>query len=336
MTDLYQTVQTAFKGKRIAIIGDLVADQFLSGSISRVSREAPVFILKHENTETRPGGAANAAANIASLGGAPLLVGVTGDDAIGRLLTESLERAEVDTQFISKIENGTTTTKVRVLAGQNYSAKQQVIRIDYENDVPLAAELRSELADSLRSAAAEANAIVVSDYGYGVVDDEIFGEARRLCDEYDIPLVVDSRFRLREFTGATSATPNQDEVETLLGRKFTDNDCADLCEELGYGSLLVTCGNNGMLVIEPGRDALRIPAIGSTQPVDVTGAGDTVIAAFSLGLAAHLSVADAASVANHAGGIVVMKKGTATASIGELIASLNGGGTTAAVWDVSA
>jgi D-glycero-beta-D-manno-heptose-7-phosphate kinase len=336
MTDLSQTVQSAFKGKRIAIIGDLVADQFLSGSISRVSREAPVFILKHENTETRPGGAANAAANIASLGGFPLLVGATGDDEIGRLLIESLERAEVNPQFISKIENGTTTTKVRVLAGQNYSAKQQVIRIDYENDVSFVAELRSEFSDSLRSVASKADAIVVSDYGYGVVNDEIYGEARRLSGEYDIPLVVDSRFRLREFTGATSATPNQEEVETLLGRKFNDDDCADLCAELGYGSLLVTCGNNGMLVIEPGRKPCKIPAIGSTQPVDVTGAGDTVIAAFSLGLAGGLSVVDAASVANHAGGIVVMKKGTATASIGELIASLTGSGMTAAVSDFSA
>jgi bifunctional ADP-heptose synthase (sugar kinase/adenylyltransferase) len=133
---------------------------------------------------------------------------------------------------------------------------------------------------------------------------------------------VDSRFRLREFSGATSATPNQEEVEQLLGPNFSDADCNRLCSELAFGSLLVTCGNKGIIVVEPGKNVQRFPAIGSTEPVDVTGAGDTVIAAYSLGLASGLNPAEAATVANHAGGIVVMKKGTATASLDELIESI--------------
>jgi rfaE bifunctional protein kinase chain/domain len=320
--DLINTVANSFRGKRIVIVGDLVADQFLSGSISRVSREAPVFILRHEQTETRPGGAANAAANVASLGGMPLLVGVTGEDENGRRLRQSLQRAGVSCDSVLANQGGTTTTKVRVLAGQSYSVKQQVIRIDYENETDLSSDQKARLIEKLRSAASDADAIVVSDYGYGVVGKELFDQARQVAEKNSIPLVVDSRFRLREFSGATSATPNQEEVEQLLGPAFTDSHCQRLCDELGFKSLLITCGNKGMIVVDSGKSVQRFPAIGSTEPVDVTGAGDTVIAAYSLALASGLDSRDAATIANHAGGIVVMKKGTAAASADELIESI--------------
>lgn len=322
MTDLSNKVTELFPGKRIVIAGDLVADQFLTGSISRVSREAPVFILRHEQTETRPGGAANAAANVASLGGTPLLVGVTGGDENGRLLRESLRDAGVNCNSVLSNTDGRTTTKVRVLAGQSYSVKQQVIRIDYENRTEFPQAMRDELIQNIRSAAVNADAIVVSDYGYGVVSKDLFSEAQSLAKQNSIPLVVDSRFRLGEFSGATSATPNQEEVEQLIGPNFSDADCTRLCGELGFDSLLITCGNKGIIVIESGGNLRRFAAIGSTEPVDVTGAGDTVIAAYSLGLASGLSPVDAATIANHAGGIVVMKKGTATAPANELIESL--------------
>ena len=200
--------------------------------------------------------------------------------------------------------------------------KQQVIRIDYENSSDLSDELRSQLIENLANASADADAIVISDYGYGVVDKELFERARQLAQQHSIPLIVDSRTRLREFGGATSATPNQEEVEQLLGPNFSDADCQRLCEELGFDSLLVTCGNKGMVIVENGKNVRQFSAIGSTEPVDVTGAGDTVIAAYSLGLASGLAPCEAAAIANHAGGIVVMKKGTATADLGELIGSL--------------
>jgi rfaE bifunctional protein kinase chain/domain len=321
MLNISQVDHNLFDGKRVVIAGDIVADQFLSGSISRVSREAPVFILKHEKTDTRPGGGANAAANVASLGGTPILIGVVGNDASGDALFDSLRRANIGLETISR-SSTITTTKIRVLAAQNYSPKQQVIRIDYENEADIDVTVRSSLIDDLRNASDDAHAIVISDYGYGVVDQNLFVEARRLSNDRNIPLIVDSRFRLREFSGATSATPNLEEVEKLLGSGFSDGDCVELCQQLGYESLLVTCGNEGMLVIEPDAPPRRIAAVGSTVPVDVTGAGDTVIAAYALGLAAGMNFRDAATVANHAGGIVVMKKGTATASIDELLASL--------------
>ena len=228
MPDLVDRVTNAFNGKRIVIAGDLVADQFLSGSISRVSREAPVFILKHDHTETRAGGAANAAANVASLGGVPLVVGVTGDDENGRRLRKSLQNANVNCDSILSNSDVTTTTKVRVLAGQSYSVKQQVIRIDYENENNYSDDLKTRLIENLSAAASHADAIVVSDYGYGVVGQELFDEARDLSKKYSIPLIVDSRFRLREFGDATSATPNQEEVEQLLGQNFSDADCERL------------------------------------------------------------------------------------------------------------
>jgi rfaE bifunctional protein kinase chain/domain len=327
MTDLTAAITEIFNKKTVVIVGDMVADQFLYGSISRVSREAPVFILQHQNTETRPGGAANAAANVATLGGHPVIVGVTGNDENGRLLRASLNEVGVDCKYLSENAGGATTTKVRVLASQSYSVKQQVIRIDYENSLRFPAELESKLINDLRLAAENADAIIVSDYDCGVVTDKLFEEARTIAEARDIPVVVDSRSRLRELRGATTATPNQDEATQLLGTGFTDADCARLCSELGLKSLLLTCGNKGMTLVEPGKSPVQFSAVGATEPVDVTGAGDTVIAAYALGLASGMSFRDAALVANHAGGIVVMKKGTATASQEELIDSLAAGET---------
>lgn len=305
----------------MVIAGDLVADQFLNGTIARVSREAPVFILRHDETETRPGAAANTAANVASLGGEAVLVGLIGDDPTAGLLLGSLG-THVDASDVISVPGERTTAKVRVLAAQHYAARQQVIRIDYENSRTISDDTRRTLQSNLIGACDEAHAIVLSDYGYGVVDKTLFDVARRIADERQIPLIVDSRSRLSEFAGATSATPNQEEVEQILGEGFTDADCSHLREELGLRSLLVTRGNKGMLVVEADRPPVSIDAVGSSEPVDVTGAGDTVIAAYALGLAAGLSFVEAARIANHAGGIVVMKKGTATATADELDRSL--------------
>ncbi len=322
MTDLRQTIENIFPNKTVVIVGDLVADQFLNGTIARVSREAPVFILRHDLTETLPGGAANAAVNVASLGGKPLLVGVVGADANGDLLLDALRHFNVGDQHILRGPDYTTTTKVRVLAGQHYAARQQVIRIDYENNGTLSTEIKAELRQNLASAAETADAIIVSDYNYGAVFPETFTDALAISRDRKIPLIVDSRFGLTDFPNALSATPNRDEVEQLLGKDFTAEDCSELRGRLGYAALLITNGNEGMMLFEEGRPPLNIAAVGSSEPVDVTGAGDTVIAAYTLGLASGLSFTDAACVANHAGGIVVMKKGTASATSSELVESI--------------
>jgi rfaE bifunctional protein kinase chain/domain len=323
MKNLSQIIKEQFPQKTVVIVGDLVADQFLHGTIARVSREAPVFILRHDETETLAGGAANAAANVASLGGNAVLVGVVGKDANGTALVEKLAASNVDCRFITASPNFATTTKVRVLAGQHYAARQQVIRIDYENQKAIDEKTLETLKTNLNEAAKSADAIIISDYNYGVANPEIAGLAGRLASEKQIPLLVDSRFRLSEFTGATSATPNQEEVEQILGKDFTPDGCAELCRTLGYEALLVTRGNKGMILIERGRrEPVYLEAVGSKEPVDVTGAGDTVIATYALSLASGLDFATSARLANHAGGIVVMKKGTASISADELDGSI--------------
>lgn len=316
-----------FPQRKILVIGDLVADQSLFGEIHRVSREAPVLILRHERTDTTPGGAANCAANLAALDARASLIGVLGDDKAGNSLLGKLRAARVDCDGVIKSPEAQTTTKIRILAGQVHSTRQQVLRVDYENEPLEDSGVHDQLASHLRRIAEDAEAIIVSDYNYGVADEGIAALAREIAQARNIPLLVDSRFRLQQFPGFTSATPNEDEVEQLLDTKLANVEelevaCRDLCERLGFGALLVTRGSNGMMLLEAGSDALHLKAVGGREAVDVTGAGDTVIATYSLALASGASFADAAQLANHAGGLVVMKRGTASIGRQELLASV--------------
>jgi len=317
-----------FPGKRIVVIGDAIADQFIYGEISRVSREAPVFILRHEHTETTPGGAGNCAANLAALGAQVELISVLGNDEPGQILLGKLREAGVNCEGVLLSDGRRTTTKVRVLAGQIHSTRQQVIRIDYDNEPGLSSELEAKLRAEIGKAVAGAGAVIISDYNYGVADPKIAGVVREAAGR-TIPVLVDSRFRLSGFSDFTSATPNEDEVEQLLGGKHTDQAALEsaaeqLRQRLGYQALLVTRGGHGMTLIETNTMPLHIDAVGSRQPVDVTGAGDTVIATYALALASGASFADAARLANFAGGLVVMKRGTATVTTAELLAAASG------------
>jgi rfaE bifunctional protein kinase chain/domain len=312
-----------FPQRRILVIGDSVADQFVYGAISRVSREAPVFILRHEQTETVPGGSANCAMNLAALGARVSLVSVAGEDEAGRVLVEKLKDAGVDCSGFLTDPSLRTTTKVRILAGQLHSTRQQVIRIDYEgdglNDVQLREDLREHVAEHARAT----DAVIISDYNYGVADPEMTSLARDAATKRKIPLLADSRFSLSNFRGFTSATPNQDEVEQLLGRQLStvaDLESAgeELRDRLEYRALLVTRGSQGMMLLEDGVAPVHIDAVGGREPVDVTGAGDTVMAAYTLALASDSSFPDAARLANYAGGLVVMKRGTASVTLEEL------------------
>ena len=312
-----------FPQRRILIVGDSVADQFIYGAISRVSREAPVFILRHEHTETLPGGAANCALNLASLGAGVSLISVAGDDEAGRALVEKLTAAGVDCSGVLITSALRTTTKVRILAGQLHSTRQQVIRIDYEGQTLDDAELRARLRDSVLEHTQAADAVIISDYNYGVADADMASFTRDAAAARKIPVLADSRFRLADFVGFTSATPNQDEVEQQLGKEFTqleelETASEQLRERLGYRALLVTRGSHGMMLLEAGVAAVHLEAVGAREPVDVTGAGDTVMAAYTLALASDSSFPDAARLANYAGGLVVMKRGTASVTQEEL------------------
>ncbi|HET6852577.1 MAG TPA: PfkB family carbohydrate kinase [Pyrinomonadaceae bacterium] len=318
MTQLLDIIRR-FAERRVVIVGDAIADKFVHGSISRVSREAPVFILRHEQTETLPGGAANCAMNLVSLGARVSLISLTGADEAGNELRSKLEAAGVDIKGVLVSEKVQTTTKVRILAGLSHSGKQQVIRIDYDSAPVNDAELRAALINKLEKAFTDADAVVISDYNYGVVDAHVIAAIRKV----NVPVLVDSRFRLSEFTGFTAATPNQEEVENLIGAQIASTEqlktvAKELKERLGYRALLVTRGSDGMTLLESDAAPLHIRAVGAQQAVDVTGAGDTVIATFALALASGASFADAARLANYAGGLVVMKRGTASVTSAEL------------------
>jgi rfaE bifunctional protein kinase chain/domain len=305
------------------IVGDTIADRFLYGSISRVSREAPVFILRHEQTETLPGGAANCAVNLASLGARVSLVSIAGYDDAGITLKQKLQETGVDVRGLHLANNLKTTTKVRILAGQAHSSRQQVIRIDYEDESPTDSVLRDSLLNHLQSELKSSDAVVISDYNYGVVDEAAVSMIRDSIIARPVPVLVDSRFRLSSFPGFTSATPNEDEVEQLIGRRLRspeqlESAAVELKQQLDLRALLVTRGAQGMMLLEDGVDPVHVKAVGAAQPVDVTGAGDTVIATFALAVAAGAGFSEAAHLANYAGGLVVMKRGTASVTAAEL------------------
>jgi len=320
-------IVSGFTGKRIVVIGDTIADQFIYGEISRVSREAPVFILRHEHTETTPGGAGNCATNLAALGATVRLVSVVGDDEPGQLLRDKLSEANVDCGQVIVSRGRKTTTKVRVLAGQIHSTRQQVIRIDYDSQPEIDAAIRRELLSSITEQVADCDAVIISDYHYGVADPGTNTALKKMAGISNTPVIIDSRFRLSNFSGFTSATPNEDEVANLIGHEPRDlpgleSTAEELRERLGYQALLVTRGPHGMMLVEKNVAPLHIEAVGSQQPVDVTGAGDTVIAAYTLAIASGGSFAEAARLANIAGGLVVMKRGTAAITADELLSHI--------------
>ena len=316
------SIAVRFGAASIVVVGDVIADEFVDGEIARVSREAPVMILKYQSTRTVPGGGGNAAANVSALGGAVTLVSRVGRDRAGRAVTLALREMGVDTLATTSVRGEATPTKTRIHAGLPHSIHQQVIRIDREPEPP-DSETAQAIARRLDQALGRAGVCVVSDYGYGVTDGSV-AEVIASAPRRGVRTIVDSRYRLRAFAGATAATPNEAELEEVVGAPIrSDSDVVSaavrVAGELGLEAMLVTRGSRGILLVEPGREPLSLPIVGSAQAVDVTGAGDTVIATFALALASGASYADAARLANHAGGLVVMKRGTATVTNAELL-----------------
>ena len=327
--DRWKDIVHAFRGTSITVLADLVADEFVFGEIARVSREAPVLILKHRERTVVPGGGANAVMNLAALGVNVLPVGVVGDDEVGSLLVEAFREKKISTSGIQRLKHHTTTTKTRILAGMSHTSRQQVVRVDREPE-PLG-EMHPALlglVNAAREYATASDALLVSDYGYGAATPRLLTFIKSNGCLKNKPITVDSRYRLLDYEGATAATPNEPEVEEALHVKIGHDDHAlirageRLMKELSLESLVITRGRDGMVAFEKDAEPLTIPVHGSDQVVDVTGAGDTVIAAFTAALAAGSDTASAARLANIAGGIVVMKRGTATVSAKELLESI--------------
>ncbi|HXB20584.1 MAG TPA: PfkB family carbohydrate kinase [Candidatus Solibacter sp.] len=309
----------------ITVLGDLIADEFIYGEISRVSREAPVLILCHRDRTIVPGGAGNAIYNLADLGVNVLPVGVIGDDEAGRALLHAFRQKHISVTGIRRIKGRGTVTKTRILAGMAHSPRQQVIRVDREPDTPLDRAAVHELIFQSRGYIRASDALLLSDYGYGAATPEIFNSIRARASLSGIPITVDSRYRLLDYSGITAATPNEAELEDAL-RIRIGNDAERLTtagkavvQKMKLQSLVVTRGRDGMVLFPRGSKAVSIPISGSDEVADVTGAGDTVIATYTAALAAGADPESAARLANYAGGIVVMKRGTATVSRAELL-----------------
>ncbi len=317
-------VVDAFRGRRVLVLADLVADEFLYGRVQRVSREAPVLILEYDRTDLRLGGGANAVHNIRTLGGSPVAMGVVGKDDAGRRLVALLRERGISRAQVVSDEAYTTPVKTRILAGGVHSTKQQMVRIDRTTRLAEGSATRAAIRKAVRSYDGPLHAVLVSDYGFGLLTPDLVEEALRLARRRRVPITVDSRYGLLAFRGMTAVTPNEPEVEAALGvtighdRRRLESAGRSLLRRLGAKAVLVTRGSDGMALFEPGRPTAHIPIYGSDQVADVTGAGDTVIATFTLALAAGASPLEASLLANYAGGIVVMKRGTATVSDAEL------------------
>jgi rfaE bifunctional protein kinase chain/domain len=310
-----------FPNRRLAVIGDLIADEFLYGEIARVSREAPVLVLQYRDLIRVPGGSANAANNLLDLGCGTTIVGTVGRDDAGAALVKQLRRKGADLRFLQEGKSYRTPVKTRILAGAHHSSPQQILRVDRVSEPQTS--LRQPWR-RLLPALETLHGIILSDYGYGAAEPAVVEGLVLLASRHKIPIVVDSRFRMSEFRGVTSITPNITELEAATGRQIGSD--AELLNRTGQAilrkqrlaCLLVTQGRFGMTLFQSRRKPIHIPIFGSDEVADVTGAGDTVIAVFTLALACGASPEDAARLANYAGGIVVMKRGTATVTRNEL------------------
>lgn len=314
-----------FPSLRVGVVGDFMADVYVMGVPARLSREAPVVILRWEGEHTGPGGAANSAANLVALGARVRCVGEAGDDAAGRALRRLFADAGADGSGLRLARRGRTITKTRILAGDLHRSKQQVIRVDREPDGDPAPSAERNALAAVRRMAGTVDAWLVSDYGYGTVTPRVYAALREGSKGRPPLVVVDSRRRLLQFAGATALTPNEEEAGTAAGRAVSTVPdaraaAARILEATGAGMVLLTRGNQGLGLFTAGGGECVVPPSGADEGeiTDNNGAGDTVAATFTLALAAGASPEDAARLANHAGGVVVMKPGAATLTADEL------------------
>ena len=315
----------SMKGRLIVVYGDIVADRFIYGSPKRISREAPVLILRQAREDLLLGGGGNAIHNILTLGGLPIPVSVVGNDREGNGLLETLAGKGVECGAIMRLDRYRTPTKTRVLGGMPHSSMQQIVRYDVEDVVELNDTEMERFSSILREQMAVADAALISDYGYGAVRQSLVANLTGFSRGK--PVTLDSRYDLLRYPDVTAATPNEEEAAATAGVALQESEDDDalmfaaqsIQQGLDCEAVLITRGSRGMALYERGSDTVvEIPVWGTDQVADVTGAGDTVIAAFTLALAAGASFVEAAKLANYCGGIVVMKMGTATVSNDEL------------------
>lgn len=316
-----------FAGKKICVVGDIIADVYIFGKPYRLSREAPVVVVKYEQSKIYPGSAGNTINNLAALGAKVYPVGFIGSDSIGGKLLDFFSAAKnIDTGGIIR-HTGETITKTRILAGDTHVSKQQVIRIDRDDHRKNTSKEKLLFMEKLAGIAPDVDAIIVSDYGHGAINNKVIEFMKDAAKTTTV--VGDSRYSLKKYAGLTMITPNESEAYALAG--LPENAAIEevgkkVLSGMNLKALLVTRGNKGMSLFMKGGKVHHIPISGKDDVTDVTGAGDTVCAAVALSLASGADYLDAAKIANYAAGIVVMKRGTATVTLAELRKSIENGG----------
>lgn len=318
----YNKALSGMQGRDILVIGDMVADIYLDGRISRISREAPVLVLEQAGEKVVAGGAANVVNNIATLGGKVHAVGLVGRDKSADGLREILAANGADVRGLIADDSRPTISKTRIIAGGRATVSQQIVRIDRESKAPMAPAVEVELRAYIKSILPTVDGVVISDYGSGTVTEGLQTLLIDYCRAHDIPSIVDSRYAVRRFSGIGYVKQNDAEIAAAMGRELVTTEdivraAEELRQELAAKGVLVTRGELGMVLVERGA-VHEIPVSDKSEVFDVSGAGDTCVAAVILALAAGIAPATAARLSNIASGIAVRKLGTSTVSVREL------------------
>jgi len=314
-------------GLEIGVVGDLAVDVYVSGLTDRVSREAPVIVMRQEGRQVVPGCAANVARNLAALGLKVFLCGVVGTDQLGRELLEQLASAGVNVEGVVASDSFETVSKTRFVAGAKHTLRQHVLRVDCEPSGPLAAEIVDQVAGAVERIRRGVRAWMVSDYGYSCVDSRL---KEMMADfSQQVPVVADSRYGIETFRGVSVIKPNEDEALAATGVSGNSDQqillaASKLKQLAAPAAVAITLGNAGILVYLDEREYRFLPAVGTDQIVDLTGAGDTAGAMLAAALGSGGSYYEAGFLANCAASVVVMKQGCASASRDEVRAVLEG------------
>lgn len=316
---------TKLKEPKILVVGDLALDEMIYGDAERISREAPVLILQHSHTKLILGGASNAAHNVSTLNNGQVSVcGVIGDDYQAGLLIEAFEKANVDCKYLIKDKTRKTTTKTRISGSITTSITQQIVRVDRQTNELLSAETEKLMLANLEKAIPQYDAIILSNYHIGTITPEIIKKTIELANKHNKIIVVDAQRDLSVYKNVTSMTPNLPDTQKSVGF-FIENEedmkkAGDkLLAQTNAGSILITCGADGMFVTERNQKYTKIPVFNKSEVFDVTGAGDTVTAVYTLALAAGANPVYAAIIGNIAASLVVRQFGCATTTEAELL-----------------
>ncbi len=305
-----------FSEVSVLVLGDLIMDQFIYGNPDRISREAPVLILEETARQINPGGAGNAAVNIASLGGDARLAALVGDDGAWSRLGPELADKDVCVSSTHIDENLDSAVKTRIMAGSDQIVRQQIVRLDSRQKGQVKDVHRQKLYGSVAEIIDEIDVVLFSDYGLGLFKGEFISRLVNLCRSHAVPMVADSRYQLLDFAGVTIATPNLEEAGRAVESEIEGEEEVvaagrEILSSLQSDFLLLTRGKEGMTLLEAGGDYEHIPASNRLDVYDVTGAGDTVAAAVALGIGAGLEVLTAVKLANAAAGVAITKEGAA-------------------------